>query len=155
MTPELDADMNRVGDELVAFLYADVAGLTRGRAVPLHDLEQRVSTGVGWVPADQAITPLGPLGEPNPWGSLGDLRLVPDIATATRVDLWPGVPPLHFYLCDAVTLDGTAWEACPRALLKHALERLAAETKLTLVAGFEHEFMLHGHVDRPAPPFSM
>jgi glutamine synthetase len=147
--------MNGVGDELVAFLYADVAGLSRGRAVPLSDLEQRLGTGVGWVPADQAITPLGPLGETNPWGSLGDLRLVPDVATATRVDLWPGVPPLHFYLCDAVTLDGEPWDACPRALLKHALERLASETGLTLIASFEHEFMLHGHVERPAPPFSM
>jgi glutamine synthetase len=147
--------MNQVGDELVAFLYADAAGLSRGRAVPLRDLEQRLGTGVGWVPADQAITPLGPLGEPNPWGSLGDLRLVPDVATATRVDLWPGVPALHFYLCDAVTLDGKPWEACPRALLKRALESLASETGLTLVAGFEHEFMLHGHVKRPAPAFSM
>ena len=147
--------MNQVGDELVAFLYADAAGLSRGRAVPLRDLEQRLVTGVGWVPADQAITPLGPLGEPNPWSSLGDLRLVPDVATATRVDLWPGVPALHFYLCDAVTLGGEPWEACPRALLKHALERLASETGLTLVAAFEHEFMLQGHVDRPAPPFSM
>jgi glutamine synthetase len=147
--------MNQVGDELVAFLYADAAGLSRGRAVPLRDLERRLGAGVGWVPADQAITPLGPLGEPNPWSSLGDLRLVPDVATATRVDLWPGVPALHFYLCDAITLGGEPWEACPRALLKHALERLASETGLTLVAAFEHEFMLHGHVDRSAPPFSM
>lgn len=148
-------DMNQVGDELVAFLYADAAGLSRGRAVPLRDLEQRLGGGVGWVPADQAITPLGPLGEPNPWSSLGDLRLVPDVATATRVDIWPGVPALHFYLCDAVTLGGEPWEACPRALLKHALERLGSETGLTLVASFEHEFMLHGHVDHPAPAFSM
>ncbi len=147
--------MSDVGDELVAFLYADVAGLSRGRAVALRDLEQRLGTGVGWVPADQAITPLGPLGDANPWGSLGDLRLLPDVSTATRVDLWPGKPALHFYLCDAITLDGRPWEACPRALLKHALERLATETGLKLIAGFEHEFMLYGHVEMPAPPFSM
>jgi glutamine synthetase len=143
------------GDELVAFLYADVAGLNRGRAVPARDLERRLATGVGWVPADQAITAFGPLGEPNPWGALGDLRLVPDPATATRVDLWPGFPPLHFYLCDAVTLDGAPWNACPRILLKNALARFTAETGLTLSAAFEHEFVVEGHVATPPPAFTM
>ncbi|HEY5057513.1 MAG TPA: glutamine synthetase family protein [Gaiellaceae bacterium] len=144
-----------VGDELVAFLYADLAGLNRGRTVPLHDLERRLATGVGWVPADQAITVFGPLGEPNPWGALGDLRLVPDPATATRVDLWPGLPPLHFYLCDARTLDGAPWNACPRALLQEALARFTAETGLTVWAAFEHEFVLEGHVASPPPAFTM
>lgn len=144
-----------VDEELVALLYADPAGLSRGRAVPAGRLERALETGVGWVPADQAISALGPLGEPNPWGALGDLRLVPDPLTATRVDLWPDAPPLHFYLCDAVTLDGRPWEACPRALLASALERLRAETGLTLWAAFEHEFMLEGHVQAPPPPFTM
>jgi glutamine synthetase len=144
-----------VGDELVAFLYADLAGLNRGRAVPSRDLERRLATGVGWVPADQAITVFGPLGEPNPWGALGDLRLVPDPTTATRIDLWPGLPPLHFYLCDARTLDGAPWDACPRALLRRALDRFTAETGLTIWAAFEHEFVLEGHVTEPPPAFTM
>ncbi len=143
------------GDELVAFLYADAAGLNRGRAVPLADLEQRLATGVGWVPADQAITALGPLGEPNPWGALGDLRLVPAIETQTRVDLWPTVPPLHFYLCDARTLDGETWDACPRGLLRSALDRLRDEAGLSLWSAFEHEFVLGGHVPTPPPAFTM
>jgi glutamine synthetase len=143
------------GDELVAFLYPDVSGLNRGRAVPVRELERRLATGVGWVPADQAITVLGPLAEPNPWGSLGDLRLVPDPATRTRVDLWPDHPALHFYLCEARTLDGEPWDACPRALLRRMLERLTDETGLRLWAAFEHEFVLSGHVAAPAPPFSM
>jgi glutamine synthetase len=142
-------------EELVALLYADAAGLNRGRAVPLSRLEGALATGVGWVPADQAISALGPLGEPNPWGALGDLRLLPDPATATRVDLWPGVPPLHFYLCTALTLDGSPWDACPRALLTRALDALRAEAGLTLWAAFEHEFMLQGHVAAPPPPFTM
>lgn len=143
------------GDELVAFLYADVSGLARGRAVPLSDLEARLATGVGWVPADQAITALGPLGEPNPWGSVGDLRLVPDPETATRVDLWGDAPPLHFYMCDARTLDGASWNSCPRALLRDALSTFSQETGLTLWAGFEHEFILEGHTKTPAPGFSV
>jgi glutamine synthetase len=143
------------GDELVAFLYADLSGLNRGRAVPLRNLERSLRTGVGWVPADQAITALGPLAEPNPWGSLGDLRLVPDPATRTRVDLWPDVAPLHFMLCDAREVDGEPWDACPRVLLRRALEQLEQETGLTLWASFEHEFTLQGHAPAPPPPFSM
>jgi glutamine synthetase len=143
------------GDELIAFLYPDVSGLNRGRAVPARDLERRLATGVGWVPADQAITVLGPLAEPNPWGTIGDLRLVPDPATRTRVDLWPDRAALHFYLCEARTLDGEPWDACPRALLRSMLMRFAEETGLRLWAAFEHEFVLQGHTPAPAPPFSM
>lgn len=142
--------MTEPGDELVAFLYADLSGLCRGRAVPQRRLAEALATGVGWVPADQAITPLGPLAEPNPWGSLGDLRLVPDPTTETRVALWPGVPPLHFLLCDARTLDGEPWDACPRALLRAALTRLADETGLGVRAAFEHEFVLQGQAAAPA-----
>lgn len=150
-----DAAEQVPADELVAFLYPDASGLNRGRAVPAGDLERRLATGVGWVPADQAITVLGPLAEPNPWGSLGDLRLVPDTATRTRVDLWPDHPALHFYLCDARTLDGAPWDSCPRALLRSALDRFTQDTGLRLWAAFEHEFTLSGHAPRPAPPFSM
>jgi glutamine synthetase len=70
------------GEELVGFLHADVSGLLRGRSVPASELEQRLGAGVGWVPADQALTPFGPIAEPNPWGSAGDLRLLPDGARA-------------------------------------------------------------------------
>jgi glutamine synthetase len=148
-------DPDAEGDELVAFLYPDLSGLCRGRAVPLRNLERSLRGGVGWVPADQAITALGPLAEPNPWGSLGDLRLVPDPDTRTRVDLWPGLPALHFMLCDARTVDGAPWDACPRALLQAALEQLADATGLRLWAAFEHEFVLQGHTPAPLPPFSM
>jgi glutamine synthetase len=152
---DVSGDQDVPGDELVAFLYPDASGLSRGRAIPARELAARMATGVGWVPADQAITVLGPLAEPNPWGSLGDLRLVPDPATGTRVDLWPDRPPLHFYLCEARTLDGAPWDACPRALLRRALERFTRETGLELRTAFEHEFVLTGHTPRPAPPFSM
>jgi glutamine synthetase len=143
------------GDELVALLYADLSGLSRGRGVPARNLEHSMRTGVGWVPADQAITVFGPLAEPNPWGSLGDLRLVPDPATRTRVALWADAPPLHFVFCDALNADGTPWNACPRALLRRALGQLATETGLRLWATFEHEFVLQGHSPAPAPAFSM
>jgi glutamine synthetase len=141
------------GEELVAFLHSDLSGLNRGRSVPLSELESRLKTGVGWVPADQALTPFGPIAEPNPWGSAGDLRLLPDKDTEARVDLWEEVSPLHFFLCDAANTDGSPWDACPRTLLKNALTRLEHEAGLRLVASFEQEFLLLGPTE-PGPGFS-
>jgi glutamine synthetase len=141
-------------EELVLFLYSDLSGLSRGRAFPLGDLEERMISGVGWVPADQALTPFDVIADPNPWGPIGDLRLVPDPATEVRVDRWPEASPLHFFLCDAVNTDGSPWDACPRVLLKGALDELEREAGLRLMAGFEQEFHLSG-ISRPGPAFSM
>lgn len=137
------------GDELVMFLHTDLSGLSRGRAFPVGDLESRLRTGVGWVPADQALTAFGPIADPNPWGPMGDLRLMPDPATATRVDLWPDASPLHLYLCDATHTDGSPWDACPRTFLKDALARLEAEAGLRVVSGFEQEWFLRGAPQGP------
>src|ERR687886_2507280 len=92
------------GEELVGFLHCDLSGLNRGRSVLASELESRLEAGVGWVPADQALTPFGPIAEPNPWGSTGDLRLLPDRDSGVRAEL-PGVSPLHFFLCDAANTD--------------------------------------------------
>jgi glutamine synthetase len=130
------------GDGLVAFLYTDISGISRGRAFPAKDLPNRLKSGVGWVPANQSLSSLGPIADENPWGSLGDLRLMPDPSTEVRVDLESGVPPLHFLLCDATTLEGEGWPSCPRVLLKHALDELTSKTGARMLAAFEHEFHL-------------
>lgn len=143
------------GAELISFLYADVSGLVRGRAFPVRDLEQRLVSGVGWLPANQALTPFGPLAEPNPWGPIGDLRLRPDPYTKTRVELWEDASPLHFYLCDAVDPDGGEWDCCPRVLLKRALQQLSEESGLRLLASFEQEFRLLGIPGDPASGLSL
>ena len=142
------------GEELVGFLHCDLSGLSRGRSVPASELESRLEAGVGWVPADQALTPFGPIAEPNPWGSAGDLRLLPDRATEARVDLWEDVSPLHFFLCDAANTDGSAWDSCPRTLLKDALSRLEREAGFRLIASFEQEFLLRSPTLESGPGFS-
>jgi glutamine synthetase len=144
-------------EELVVFLHTDLSSISRGRAVPAKDLQQRLSTGVGWVPANAALTPFGPIADPNPWGSVGDVRLLPDPETEVRVLGLPGASPLHFYQCDVVNLDGTGWPACPRVFLKQVLEDFARETGLQVVAAFEHEFYLRT-AEAQAPhgaPFSL
>jgi glutamine synthetase len=147
--------MGARGDELVGFLHADISGLLRGRSVPVSELEERLEAGVCWVPADQALTPFGPIAEPNPWGSAGDLRLLPDRDTGVRVDLWEDASPLHFFLCDAANTDGSPWDACPRTLLKDALASLEREAGLLLVASFEQEFLLDSPAFEPGPGFSL
>jgi glutamine synthetase len=142
------------GEELVAFLHSDISGLNRGRSVPATELDERFAAGVGWVPADQALTPFGPIAEPNPFGSLGDLRLLPDRETRVRVDLWDDASPLHFFFCDAVNTDGSPWDACPRTLLKGALSRLEG-TGFRLISSFEQEFILAGLGSEPGPGFSL
>ena len=146
--------MGARGDELVGFLHADVSGLLRGRSISVSELEERLGSGVGWVPADQALTPFGPIAEPNPWGSTGDLRLLPDRDTGVRVDLWEDASPLHFFLCDATNTDGSPWDACPRTLLKDALLKLEEEAGLRLISSFEQEFFLDSPAFEPGPGFS-
>lgn len=42
---------------LIAFLHSDLSGMLRGRAFPKSALDDRLVSGVGWVPANLALTP--------------------------------------------------------------------------------------------------
>ncbi len=140
--------------ELVALVCCDLGAIVRGRALPVGELSAQAGNGVGWVPANHALTPIGTLAEPNPFGSTGDLRLLPDLDTHVRVDGEADEGALELVLCDIAEIDGRAWECCPRDFLRAALEELRSETGLRVVASFEHEFQLLG--DAPAAaPFSL
>lgn len=135
------------GTELVALVCCDLGAVVRGRSLPVADLDAHLATGVGWVPANHALTPLGPLAEPNPFGATGDLRLLPDISTRARTEAArptdaPPVNPLDLVLCDIVHVDGLPWECCPRNFLRESLAELEREHGLHLHASFEHEFQL-------------
>jgi glutamine synthetase len=142
------------GEELVSLVTCDLAGLVRGRSVPLSDLDRRLEIGVGWVPANQAISAFGDLAERNPWGSAGDVRLMPDQATRVRLDRWPGIAPLHFVLCDITEVDGRDWDTCGRTLLRRSLERLRRHAGVEVNASFEQELVLESP-GPAAPAFSL
>lgn len=142
------------GEHLLLLACNDLSGLTRGRAVPAFERDAYLHKGVGWVPADQALTPFDVIADPNPWGSAGDLRLKPDPTAEVRVDLWPDATPLHYVLCDIVHTDGSAWDSCARTYLRQALAELEAVAGLKLMVAFEHEFMLVGQ-ESPGPAFSL
>ena len=140
--------------ELVAIVCCDLGAIVRGRSLLASELPAALSVGVGWVPANHALTPLGPVAEGNPFGSIGDLRLLPDPDTRTRVDGAGDDGALELLLCDLVETDGRPWECCPRRFLREALDELEAELGGRLLASFEHEFQLPS--DSPsALPFSL
>jgi len=130
-------------DELVMFCYNDIAAQVRGKGFPVKDLESRIAKGIGWTPTNIMISAFGPIAN-SPFGSFGDLILMPDPETKVRVDFGDGSPPEHFYLCDVVNTDCTPWECCPRTFLKRAFESLVKETGLRLVAALEQEFVYSG-----------
>ncbi len=140
--------------ELVALVCCDLGAIVRGRSLFASELDERLRVGVSWVPANHALTPLGPVAEPNPFGSTGDLRLLPDAGTRVRVPAENAGPALDFLLCDIVETDGQPWECCPRRFLRDTLSDLERELDLHVTASFEHEFQLV--LDSPpALPFSL
>jgi glutamine synthetase len=128
-------------DELVALVCCDLGAIVRGRALLSSALDDGLAEGVSWVPANHALTPFGPIAEPNPFGSTGDLRLLPDVATRVRVED-DGASALDFILCDIVETDGRPWAACPRSFLRDTLALLESELGARVLASFEHEFQL-------------
>ncbi len=145
--------------ELVSLVCCDLGSIVRGRSVFSADLGEHLQTGIGWVPANHALTPLGPVAEPNPFGSTGDLRLMPDADTRVLVgdggsDGDDDDGALEFVLCDIVETDGEPWECCPRNFLRRALDELEQETGARVHASFEHEFQLLLD-SQPALPFTL
>jgi glutamine synthetase len=137
-----DAEVN--GTELVTLVCCDLGSIVRGRAVLSTELDEHLRAGIGWTPANHALTPLGPVAEPNPFGSTGDVRLLPDASTRMRVGPDADHSALELLLCDIVETDGQPWPCCPRSFLRETLLELERELDARLVASFEHEFQLLG-----------
>jgi glutamine synthetase len=140
--------------ELVALVCCDLGSIVRGRSLPTAQLGARLQAGVGWVPANLSITPLGGLAEQSPFSSVGDLRLLPDAETQLRVEARSGESPLEMVLCDIVETDGRPWECDPRHFLREALAELSRDFGVRVAASFEHEFQLLSE-EPPAAPFSL
>jgi len=139
---------------LIALVCCDLGSIVRGRSVFSAEWGEHLQAGVSWVPANHALTPLGPIAEPNPFGSTGDLRLLPDPDTRVLVGANGNVNALEFVLCDIVETGGKPWECCPRSFLRDALGELERELGARLFASFEHEFQLLVDTS-PALPFTL
>lgn len=144
-----------IPEHLISIVTTDLASVTRGRPVPASRLEKAGSAGVGWVPANLSLTPFGGIVPTNPWGSSGDIRLIPDLGARYATELTRAATPFDVVIGDLVNLDGTPWAGCTRTILKQALDDLKSETGLSLVATFEQEFQIFDSGFPEAHPFSI
>ena len=128
-----------ISEDIIMVVCADVANQVRGKGFPASERETRVLRGVGWVPTNSLITCFNTIAD-GPFGSLGDLLLIPDERAEVRVAFDDGSAPEHFMLGDIRTLDGAPWNCCPRSILQDALADLLSEAGVQLKVAFEHEF---------------
>jgi glutamine synthetase len=136
-------------EPLVMVCSCDFAGRVRGKGFPVAELPGRMTSGVGWVPTNTMISCFGSI-RATPFGTTGDLALVPDPATEVQVDFGDGSAGEHFFLGDIRELAGNPWMCCPRDFLRRGLAALKEETGLELVAAFEHEFAYSGAGEAPS-----
>ncbi|CAF3744600.1 unnamed protein product [Rotaria socialis] len=144
--------------KLTMIVTTDLTGITRGRAVPTECIDDYWSTGCGWVPANSALTPQDIIADSNPWGSHGDLRLLPDRISRVRIKNGPDskAPILDFIHSDIIETDGKGWDSCPRRLLRQEIQRYHDLLGMKIKAAFEHEFILIGRQSMSdLPAFSL
>lgn len=140
--------------EPLAFIgTSDLAGLLRGKSIPWSELERRMGRGVGIANSNLMLSPFGPILD-TPFGTVGDLMLVPDPATRASIPAADG-PDIVLLLGDFLETDGAPWECCPRYFLRRGLAALHAEFGLTLLSTFEQELVYTGVGDRPGSPYTL
>ena len=140
-----------VGESVVVVACNDIAGQVRGKGFPRDQLESRRRYGVGWTPSNVMINCFGRI-PAIPFGSTGDLMLVPAEGAGYRLDFDDGTTE-HVILGSILTTAGAPWECCLRSLLGRALDDFEKETGLTLVVSFEHEFWIDGADERPGDAY--
>src|SRR6185312_9310387 len=99
------------------------SGVVRGKQVHAARLSDALTSGLGLTRAQNALNLLDDLVPIEGMEPVGEIRIVPDPATFTRLPWLDGVASL---LCDQVDHGGRGWGACPRAFRKRAVDALAA-----------------------------
>jgi glutamine synthetase len=140
-------------EDLVFVGICDLAAQVRGKSVPACDFTDRVRHGVGYTPANICLSVFGAIG-PTPFGTTGDIVLMPDASTEVSIPIEDGVPE-HFCLSDIVTKDGEAWPYCPRSFLRHGLQRLEETAGCHMLASFEQEFVYTGVPPEPKRAYAL
>ena len=144
-------------EPLVFVGTCDLAGLVRGKGFPLEELAVRMRRGVGLTHSNIMMSAFGPIYD-TPFGTEGDLMLVPDTSTKVEIEFDEFSAAERFYLGDLMTTDEVPWECCPRHFLRRALSALnqaSRQTGLMVLAAFEQEFSYTGVEHRPGATYSL
>jgi len=150
MTPD-DVVARAVDDgvRLVRFLYCDPCGVIRGKTVHVDRLAGKLREGVGLTRAQNAVNMLEQLVYVDGMEPVGEVRVVPDPDTYSRL---PWVPRTASLICDQLGHDGLDWGCCPRSFLKRVIATAAARG-IRVMASFENEFYLAEILDGHPVPF--
>ena len=144
-------------EPLVFVGTCDLAGLVRGKGFPLEGLPARLRKGVGLTHSNIMMSAFGPIYD-TPFGTQGDLMLVPDTSTKVEIEFDEFSAAERFYLGDIMTTDEVPWECCPRQFLRRALSALnqvSRQTGLMVLAAFEQEFVYTGVEARPGATYAL
>ena len=141
-------------EKLIMVCTCDMAGRVRGKGFPASDLASRMIKGVGWVATNSMISAFSKI-YGTPFGTGGDLLLVPDASAEVKFDFGDNSAGEHFFLGDIRELDGKPWECCPRDFTRRALAVFHDLTGLRLLSAFEHEMTYTGADDMPGNSFSL
>lgn len=149
-----DASSERAAppERLIFVGTSDFAGLVRGKAFPAGDLESRTRDGMGLTASNIMLSAFGPI-YATPFGTFGDLKLVPDMSTRAEIEAADG-SVAELALGDIRNLDDRDWSCCPRAFLRRGLDQLEAEFGLVLRAAFEQEFVYTGVAEQPGSSYA-
>lgn len=150
---ELAAQVMAEGLETVRLLFADQHGILRGKAIAARTLASALASGVS-VPSTLILKDTahrtvfdvwkdGLTLDGVPLAGAGDLLLVPDVATFTRL---PWSPHSALILCDLAYRTGPWVSVAPRAVLRRAQQALA-RTGHDAVMGLEVEFQVYAVTD--------
>jgi glutamine synthetase len=127
------------GYEFIRFEIADMAGLSRGKTVPLAHVAGYLRTGLnlygGMLALDSYSIPVRNSGY-NEERNYSDCIMIADTESLTPV---PWLKATGRVVCDSMWYDGTAQHALPRLVLKHVLERAQA-LGYDVMMGHEYEF---------------
>lgn len=150
MTPD-DVVVRAAADgvRLVRFLYCDPSGVTRGKNVHVDRLAGKLREGVGLSRAQNAVNMLEQLTDVEGMAPVGEVRVVPDPDTYSRL---PWVPRTASVICDQLDHDGLDWGCCPRGFLKRVIG-IAAGRGIRVMAAFENEFYLAQERDGKVVPY--
>jgi glutamine synthetase len=141
-------------EELIFVGTCDIAGLVRGKGFPASELPARRKTGIGWTHTNLMQTCFGLIFD-TPFGTGGDLMIVPDPSAEVHVGFRDDSAAEHFFLGDIRNTDGIPWECCVREFLRRASAALKDASGLHLLAAFEQEFVYTGVEDLPGHAYSL
>ncbi len=130
-------------NEIVMACICDYAGLVRGKGYIVDPTDNKKAGAIGLAPTNLMITAFGDIVD-SPWGSRGDILMMPVQETRVVVEYNTDQPAERFVLCDLLELDGSPWSCCPRNWLQRGLDILENEFGLCVKAAFEHEFHYSG-----------